>query len=518
MTAANFLHIKRGSTGIEVDGSPDYFRGTALGGGMDAEGYFVAWRWSGAELTIRSEPWGFAPLFYAGGEQEIIVSPSIGEVLRRVRSKELDHAAIAVFLRLGFFVGSDTPWQAVSAMPITGRVVWRPGRPPQVVGDPPPQPAARRLDRDAAMDGYAALFANAVSRRLVSTSSIALPLTGGRDSRHILFELMRQGRPPETCVTAHHFPERADTDVAVARRLCAEFGLKHRVCRQPFRRFPADLERISASNYCVDEHTWALPVLDAVRAAGAPFAFDGIGGDVLSAGLFLDPKILDPYRQGRIAEVADLILDWWRDPEWQVFDYLQPDVSDLLRYEVARERLTNELVRWQHSDNPLTVFYFMNRTRREIAEYTFSMLGRSAGVVAPFLDRTLVEFLLSLPSDMVIDKRFHTDTIVRSYPQWAHLPFEDKTVQPRQTAKADAALAVFALEAARAFLAKRGSRLIRASRAARTAFRGGVLPQPWHRAWLLNGALKLAWLGQLERASSTHASDSVQLTARNEHP
>jgi hypothetical protein len=57
------------------------------------------------------------------------------------------------------------------------------------------------------------------------------------------------------------------------------------------------------TNFCADEHTWVLPAADYL-APRRTTIYDGIGGDVLSAGLFLSPKRLRLYAEGRFLELA----------------------------------------------------------------------------------------------------------------------------------------------------------------------------------------------------------------------
>ena len=77
----------------------------------------------------------------------------------------------------------------------------------------------RRLSRPAAIRGYIDLVRQAIRRRL-PTAPFVLPLSGGRDSRHLLYELIDAGCPPARCVTVRHFPPRGNEDEEIARLLC----------------------------------------------------------------------------------------------------------------------------------------------------------------------------------------------------------------------------------------------------------------------------------------------------------
>ena len=97
------------------------------------------------------------------------------------------------------------------------------------------------------------------------------------------------------------------------------------------------------------------------------------------------------------------------------------------RRELAVTRLVEELARFAKAPNPIGQFYFWNRTRREIALKFCSILGRDAHVFTPFLAAPVYDLLASLPAEYFLDHEFHTEAIVRNYPEYAHLPFEIKS-------------------------------------------------------------------------------------------
>jgi len=86
--------------------------------------------------------------------------------------------------------------------------------------------------------------------------------------------------------------------------------------------------------------------------------------------------------------------------------------------EVVREHL--------HAHNPVTSFFFWNRTRRKIALTPYAMLSGQFTVFAPYLDHELFDFLASLPTRFIMDHSFHTEAILAGYPAWRQIRFEDK--------------------------------------------------------------------------------------------
>jgi len=225
-------------------------------------------------------------------------------------------------------------------------------------------------------------------------------------------------------VTQVFFPKSTkeiDEDVAIAQQLCRALDIKHIVVDQSPSRLSAELRKNVLTEFCALEHAWGLPFTDRVTT-GWDYVYDGIGGDVLSAGLFLTPKRLTLFEAGNFEALANEIMD--RDGYLQKF--LPAREYKRLNRDLAIQQLALELGRHAHAPNPVGSFYFYNRTRRTIAMASFNMLGRKAKPLTPYLDRELYDFLSSLPAHFFLDHQFHTHTILRAYPRYAHIPFEAK--------------------------------------------------------------------------------------------
>jgi len=127
--------------------------------------------------------------------------------------------------------------------------------------------------------------------------------------------------------------------------------------------------------------------------------------------------------------------------------------------EVALERVVKELARHVDAPNPVSSFYFWNRTRRCVAAGPFGMLSRACSVLTPYLDPAVYELLASLPATMFLDHRFHADTIARAFPRYAEIPFQPKGARQTGAGRSYRRLAADLLRYSRAGsgrLARRG--------------------------------------------------------------
>ena len=428
--AAPWFRAVRNGAGIDTSGDSYAFGGHRIprpDGTTD--GIFAEWRWDGRRLSVCNDHYGFHPLFYYCTANEIAVSTSLARLLAAGAPTDFDVDALSVFLRLGFFVGEDTPFRAIRVVPPNAVFEWEDGRLSVSGGywyGKPPE-----LSRDDAIDAYIALFRRAIERRVAPDDNFVVPLSGGRDSRHILLELCLLGRRPRFCVTIPRYPPRPPEDERVSTLLAAAVDVPHRIIDQPADRVSAELRKNWQTHFCADEHAWYLRMINLLEAEAAT-VYDGMGGALSVAGRFLSSSNLRLFEHGRFHDLAEAILARFGvQTDAHLAQFVSPGLRDATGWARARERLAADLTRHAEAPDPTKSFNFWNRTRREIALVPYALMNRLPAVFSPYLDRDVYELLSSLAPSMLSpdlsspNKSFHSEAIQRAHVQYAHLPFED---------------------------------------------------------------------------------------------
>lgn len=474
---------KKGSK-LSVAGPTTFLGGYPIFARGERDGIFGEWHWDNQRLEARVDRLGMFPLYYSELPNGIAVSTNISDLIKAGASPEIDYTALQILFRMGFCIGCDTVFRAVKAFPVGGKLTWIPGR--LQVTECFPEIKINPLSRSNAIDAYIDLFRSAVRKRVLDGAPIRLPLSGGRDSRHILFELVTIGSPPDCCYTSSYSTMR--NDVRVARELCAALRIPHFESCIPEKEdiVATELEKNDLISFQALEHGWTW-LLAKSMADEEAVSYDGIAGDVLSAGHFHDPENSRLYRAGRFEDLARR---------------LAPDMTLVLlsasRREVAASAdvypaLVTELLRYQHTQNPMMFFFLYNRSRRCVSPTIQCEFGRVLrAAYAPFLDKDVFDFLAGLPEEMFADKKFHTQAIARAYPRVAEMAYAIKTPTSRSLGRRYARQGFrFALGATSPLLDKRGT-LLRLGRS--LLIRGYEL----EAIWVLHQAVMLHQLGELQ--------------------
>ena len=396
---------------------------------------WAEWTWDSTRLIARTDRYGFSPLFYQIDPDGIRISPSLITLLESGASKDIDDAGLAVMLRTGFFVGEDTAFRNIRIVPPHGVLTWEGGK--TDVRGSLVTVQQEPYTRTSAVDAYIERFREAVRRR-PSDGMTILPLSGGRDSRHIFLELCAQGRAPDIAVTIGPPPAYHTEEVIRAHQVAVAAGVQHLAFRAPDPQWPAENKTRVDTHFATTDHWWLQTLLGYLdfmrRSQPLPLTvYEGVAGDVLSTFIRKTPERERLYAEGKFEPLAEVMLD----DEGYLPRMLRPELYRRLSREAARVRLAEELARHANQAHPLASFIVYNRTRRVTGLPPSSLMGPLATVWCPYLDADVFDFLMSLPPSILVGQtiqEFHDTAIKKAYPKFADIPFASKNVSKKRLA------------------------------------------------------------------------------------
>ena len=414
---APYIQLRQIGDRVECAGPTTCLFGTKIESTDHAppDGVFAEWTWDDHRLLARNDRYGCYPLYYVTGPGAIALSPSIPTLLNLGASRDFDDAAFAVFLRLGHCLGDDTLFAHIRALPPNAELTWHDGQ-LQIRGGSV-QPQSSQMTRAAAMDGLTMLLRQAVRRRVPPSDDFAVSLSGGEDSRHIVFALCEIGRRPR-CIIYESWWGQLRHDESVAAAVARELRLEHVVLRGHGSPLRAELRKNLLTGFGSYRHPQVLLLRDRLPA-GITTIFDGLAGD-LARCESLNPGNVSLMQAGRFEALARNILDTIGD---RMTSVLSEPLRRRFTADAAIARLTAELARHADAPNPIGSYVFWNLIRREIALAPLLLASVVRHTHVPYLDHDLYDHVASLPAAMLMDHRLHYDAIARAYPQYAAIPF-----------------------------------------------------------------------------------------------
>ena len=396
--------------------------GTATASGLTSYAFShgvltASWQYVNGVLSVHSDRYGMLPLYIFQEPGRTVVATSLAAVMRAVMPLALDEDAIASFLRLGAFLGDDTPFQGVRRVaPGTVLVCDQSGC--RASGGWPVV-APTRLGPDAAAAAYRELFHEALRSVPVDPERSVVLLSGGRDSRHILLGLHAIGQTPANALTVQTDPFDGRNNTEIAAALAASCGVPHTVVPLPATRWEAELAKDALTDSACLEHWWMMAARDWLKGRDA-VVYDGLAGDILSESKFLTRERAEWFDRGDFDSIADDLMS----PESAVRGMLASREIARFGRERAHARLVQEMRRAADAPSPAVAFRLSQRTRRGIAPSSFALLGSAATVVTPFLYPPLHDMLAGLDVGVILATGFHSRVIAAAYPEQAHIPYD----------------------------------------------------------------------------------------------
>jgi len=346
------------------------------------------------------------------------------------RRRKVVEAARANLLPLAAELGSGINWFAISVILLFGELLE--GLTPfngislRAFGegslDPPPEPLRYRRIEEV----YERL--DEIVRRGVriipAETPAVLGLSGGRDSRHILFAHVAEGRPLPRLVTARHFINGlSERDLAAAQLIAARLEAPHTVVDQPGDRFPPEWDKNLMIGLQNLDHSWGIAMRRAL--AGPEVLYDGLSGGIIlgrNSNIGASPDKPGVKRPSPAAMREHLLLKHINRPLELLRPWAPPRLISAEVLQAIRDLLITSFARYEQFPNPVAAYRYDQLTRRHTPYFTFGMMPNEA-VVCPFDTPEMIRFALSLPYEVSEDPRFQDNALAHCYPQYADLPF-----------------------------------------------------------------------------------------------
>ena len=382
-------------------------------------------------IVLASDFSGVRPLYYHHRGHEVRWSRSLGALLDYVGAEALDEQYIAGYLTIGGYPGR-TPYAGVHAvMPGYAVRVTVDGAALSAFWQPPTAEGLRCHDEREYEEQFRALFRDAVASRLQVRAPVAAELSGGLDSSSVVCmaaDLIRRGDVATSGLTAISYVHRGSRDVPFIAKVeehCDLRSVRLSVDDIPLFAESDILGALPHSRSRLQQSSAAV-----ARDAGATTLLTGQAGDQL-AGNWLDDslQVVRSLRGGHLLKASRDALAWSRAAGVPAAWILSRASRAALPYLDRAASLYQVEGMTGHDDTSLRA-PFMDRTglceshavfsnewmaaspwrrphvraltmMRELRLLETPELTVRLDYAHPFMHRPLVEFLLSVPADVV---------------------------------------------------------------------------------------------------------------------
>lgn len=388
-----------------------------LGGYPKPAGVWSRWDFKDDILTIENDCLGFCPIYYYCDDTKIVVSNSIIQIIAQTGDVGLDDYGLSMFLRRNYFLDDYTAYKNIKTLAPNSTVIWNKGKLSITQSFLEPL-KPESLNHEQIVDGYIELTHQALKRHLPKEDNFIMPLSGGRDSRIMLLELLKNGFKPKICYTCGE-----QRDVKLATQVAQRLNLNHKVLDYN-QRWVADAVRKNLRiSFSTIQHDWLMSLGDVVRNGGL-LSYDGNGVGMFSRNAFTDAgiKVFEYYRNGKYQELADFAFP----PDNANEKYLQHLPKDFKfifgDIQKLRQDYIDGFAKYDMYPNDLSAFSFYCNTRTAISTCPYGIM-HPAKIYCPLLDYDLFRFVASLTPEQVLEKEPQAVAVRKAFPDLADIAF-----------------------------------------------------------------------------------------------
>ncbi|EJI84209.1 hypothetical protein AEST_30430 [Alishewanella aestuarii B11] len=405
---------------VLLEGEPEGFYGYHLAGDTPDDGAFVSWSLKQGRFELAGDRLGLYPLYYFQIDSQLVISNSLALLAERFRL-ETDSEAVGIFLRLGFYLGSDTAFVGVKRAEGQLKVLLD----ETGLAIESRRPVIRRMLQTSSTAMYQQLFANALQKLRGCRLPLYVPLTGGKDSRHILLTAYKLRLPIKESYTTRVLSPHSNDDVTIARELCKRLQVPHQVLASEQRLHNAEQQKNIRTNFETYDHFWINQAGQYMAQKSSGLVLDGFGGDVLSQSKIVTKQMHRCYQQQDWTTLTSLIAP--KDPYYEAYFQARPEF--LVSQQRLQTRLQVELQKFADEVIPVKSFYFWNRSRRAIAISSFRQLNGNSQAFFPYMQADLFDFLIALPEELYFSQQFHASCIAQAFPDFVDIPYASNMAQ-----------------------------------------------------------------------------------------
>lgn len=391
----------------------------------------------GEGLTVETDRFGTVPIYYReDGRGGLMVASEIKFLVNPGRDRP-DLRGLADFLAIGYLVRQASPVEGITRLLLHHRLTFAGGRVSVVRLPQPGYPRDLPVDRGALeeLDRLAGLH---FRRFMGHTKTMSIAMSGGLDSRLLLYSALRQGIE----LIGFTSGEAGNIDMREAMRIAKHVGISIVAHAVDGRGFPDWFGRVvwDSELRTPPNHLHYFPALFAGETPAAPQIHGLIGEASVGGYLEHDDCIAASATERRAGCLRFARESGVHFPRHQRAKTLTPELHDACNH--AHVDATNELLDILGFDGSYSAyldFRFVFRGGLFGVPAFTGQVTRRTDLISPFLDADFFDFAARLRSREIRDRVVQLRWGIELMPGFADLPrVKDGMVLPVRTDDPDA--------------------------------------------------------------------------------
>ena len=399
---------------FNIENDPEFFlhfyeeKGKDYDDDLNGSFVVVLWDFKEKRLTIINDRYGLRPLYYAFKDGRFVFSSEVKAILAADSNREIDLQAVHDFFTLGYLLNNETFFQGIKLLPPASVLTLQRGQirikkywTPRFQEDQDHKPL------DYYVEALSALILKAIERHAKGEQRIAIPLSGGLDSRTIAVGLYEKCRDFHTFT----FGEKGCWDAKLSQKVVEALGTNHHF-------------------YEITPESLISTMAEAV------WLTDGMVPcfHILGINAYQDMRnYVEIFLNGMQTFGSIIKPDVWVTKERFFKRHLNP-----LPYEILKSLLTPDyllpgrkgisipLAMLEGEEALINKLDFFNLTQRERRFINYgNVLRRNwAEVRTPFFDNDLIDFVLRVPPGLRKNRYLQLRTFIHMFPWLSHIPLQ----------------------------------------------------------------------------------------------
>lgn len=399
-------------------------------GFCDLNGRYVIALWDKKEKSLKliTDRYGFCKLYYWVSSARILFSSEYKAIIwHKEFPKNIDEQGIADFMALGFSAEDRTFFSHVKLLSPASVASFKKEGDFSVKRywdysfhseDDPVWPEQYYTDK------FAEILTTVTKRQIDPGNHICLPLSGGLDSRTLAGILNRLDYEGEVRTVSYGNPY--CYDVVYGKQIAGRAGFDHSYIPIECTYLKDYAEKFvwltEGTVNCLNAHM--LLTYPFIKRNNLDSVMTGFFGDTISGS--------ESFSKGIEGEINDEVIintqyDLFADimKENDLAAYMKQDL-----YENVRGK-TFEAMRSQYYRCPSRSKYFRTRyiniheRQRRYTSFNLYVFDFVANVASPFLDRDFVDFILHVPSALMLNRNLYKKMIIQHLPKVASAPYNE---------------------------------------------------------------------------------------------